>query len=238
VLILKAFLRRLPVLGLAITVADLTVSGVGLLVVMERKLVWCPPLPMLGVRGRLVAELERLLRLALLLTTNVLVPFRDEVESFDIDLFIDEIESPDRVRFMEEFDPLDAIEVPDSARCNSALEVRGFLDRLVGGLPAGLSLDTFVVVVTIAPGVVSTEICRGGEICTFLSARGTKDCRLAWGLITGLKSPAPTAEGNIAVGRGETNMALYLPTPTTSHPGREKSRDIRAMELRSDGGGI
>jgi hypothetical protein len=103
-----------------------------------------------------------------------------------MDLFMEEMESPERVRFMEEFDPLDAIDVPDSARCNSELELRGFLDRLVGGLPAGLSLETFVVVVTIVPDVVSTEICRGGEICTFLSARDTKDCRLAWGLVTGL----------------------------------------------------
>jgi len=129
------------------------------------------------------------MRLALLLTTNARVPFRDAVvESRDIDLFIEEIESPERVRFIEELEPLDAIDVPNSARCNSELELRGFLDRLVGGLPvAGPSLDTPVVVVTIEPDVVlSTDICRGDEISTFLSTRGTTDCRLAWGLVTGL----------------------------------------------------
>ena len=140
---------------------------------------------MLGVRGRLVAEPERWPRLALLLTRKAL-PFRDDVESRDMDLFMDEIESPERVRFMDELDPLDATEVPDSARFNSELELRGFFGRLVNGRPPGLSLAVFVDVVTIGAEFLSTEICRGDEISTFLSARGTTDCRLACELVTGL----------------------------------------------------
>jgi hypothetical protein len=154
-----------------------------------------------------------------------------------MDLFMEERESPERVRFIEEFEPLDAIDVPDSARCNSEPELRGFFDRLVGGLPAGLSLDTFVLVVTIAPDVVSTDICRGDEICTFLSARDANGCRLAWGVVTGLKSPAPTLDGNIAVGRGETNIAIYFPPPKRPTLGEKSTEAIRAMERRSGGGG-
>lgn len=183
-------------------------------------------------------ELERCVtRLALLFTTNARVPFRaDDVESRDMDLFMEEIESPDRIRFIEEFEPLEATDVPDSTRCNSALELRGFFDLLVGGLPAGLSLDAFVVAVTIAPDVMSTDICRGDEISTFLSARDTNGCRLAWGLVTGLKSPAPTLEGNIAVGRGETNIAIYC-HPQNAPMWARNREAIRAMERRSDGGG-